>query len=303
MRTTLVRLLALSVVLLAASPAWGQAGRYIPVPRPPGGGGGWHPTPHVPLHGGGGDSDFFWFILAAVGMTVVAVVGWHLGQALGGGSRRPAEQAKGPWTFQALAMPQGAPPPMPDLIRSSAEVAAKAGQTTRLMAFLAQRDRPLDPAPLRAWVSTTFGLVQQCWQDRDYGPVKGRLLPGILAEHEALLRAMRRNREVNRLDGLRVDRVEFVHLSCPPDTDGQEFTALITFEACVYFVDERTDAYLRGSRTPARFQEFWVFRRQRDAWLLRAIERSHESDRLEAPNEVAGLTGEQFQNAQECIAV
>jgi hypothetical protein len=133
--------------------------------------------------------------------------------------------------------------------------------------------------------------------------LQGLLLPGILAKHEELLRSMRHNHEINRIDDLRIDRLEFVHLQCPHDPDDHEVTALITFEARIYFVDDRTNLYTRGQQSPSWFQEFWTFRRQKDGWKLLAIEESHQSNRLEIANQVADLTEEQVQNAQHCVAL
>jgi predicted lipid-binding transport protein (Tim44 family) len=189
--------------------------------------------------------------------------------------------------------------PPPDRIHEQAAVADRARRTERLLEALAQRDSRFDPAFIRPLVRSTFCQVQQCWQERDYGPVAHLLMPGLLAEHQSLLHAMRANGEVNRIEDLQVRRLEFVHLSCPEQADGQEVTALITFEAKVYFVNEMTGAYLRGDRQGRAYQEFWVFRRQGDVWRLQAIERSHESNRLAAENRIAGMTAGELCNHQE----
>ena len=125
--------------------------------------------------------------------------------------------------------------------------------------------------------------------------------PSILAEHQELLRTMGRNREINRIDDLRVRRLEFVHLCCPAEVDRQEVTALITFEAKVFFVDERNGAFLRGSQKVIPYQEFWVFRRHGESWRLVTIDRSHDSDRLMAANHVDGMTDLERCNAEEGV--
>jgi hypothetical protein len=109
--------------------------------------------------------------------------------------------------------------------------------------------------------------------------------------------------EINRIEDLHIERLEFVHLHCPQSAETHEVTALITFRASVYFVDDRTQAYSRGLRSPTWFQEFWTFRRQGTGWRLQEIEQSHQSDRLERPNVVAELTDQQLRNAQNCIAL
>jgi hypothetical protein len=300
MRAALRCLLALSVALVSTSSARAQAGRYIPLPRLPsgGGGGGGHFIPHVPFHlGGQGSDDVFWIIVAALGALFLVFLGWHAGRAVGRWFGPPTKKP-GPTPWQPAA-----PPPMQDLILQPHEVAARAEQTRRLLEFLAYRDHALDPNELQRCVATTFGLVQKAWEARDYGPVRHLLLPDVLAKHEALLKSMRNNHEINRIEGLRIERLELVHLHCPSCADDQEVTALITFRASVYFVDDRTGAYTRGLRSPSWFQELWAFRRRGEGWLLQEIEQSHESDRHERPNFVADLTDQQSANVQSSIAL
>jgi predicted lipid-binding transport protein (Tim44 family) len=189
------------------------------------------------------------------------------------------------------------------LILYTPKVAAKAAQTKLLMDFLAHRDPQLNPASLRQTVADLFCRVQQCWEARDYGPVSDRLRPGILAEHRELLRQMRKGGEINRIEGLRVKAVDFVRLYCPEDPDSWEVAALITFEATVYFVNDRDGAHTRGLRRPGTFQEFWVFRRQGERWLLDAIKQTRDSDLLQTANHVAGLSAEQLQNMQQTVAL
>jgi predicted lipid-binding transport protein (Tim44 family) len=288
--------LAFGVPLLAAGGAWGQAGRYIPIPPVSGGGSGVHFVPHIPGLGGV-NADVFWVFVAVIGVIVLAVIGWHLGQRLGRGARGP--------TFGPRHAGQTAwanvSAPAPDLILNPAEVAEKARRTFRLLDMLSRKESLFEPSALAAFIDSTFRQVQQCWEARDYGPVEALLMPVILYQHQGLLRAMRRNREINRIDGLEIGRLEFVHVSCPEETEQQEVTALITFAAKVYFVDERTGAYLRGDRLGRLYQEFWTFRRQGEGWRLQAIARSHESDRLKAENRVAGMTATELRNVQEGV--
>jgi hypothetical protein len=304
MRTTIACLLTLSVALFSASPAWAQAGRYIPMPRLPAGGGGGgagHFIPHSLSHLDG--DSLFWVIATIIGLGVLAVIGWHVGQAWGRSSRTAALKPKSAWSPGPKVWQATAPPPIQDLILQPAEVAAKAEQTRRLMEYLARTDPALDPNALRSWIATTFARVQKAWEDRDYGPVKDQLMPAILAKHESLLRTMRQNHEINRIEDLIIERLEFVYIHCPQAVDAQVVAALITFRAKVYFVDERTGAYTRGLRAPSWFQEFWSFRRQERDWLLQEIEQSHESNPLNLPNFVADLTDQQLANVQSSICL
>jgi hypothetical protein len=90
---------------------------------------------------------------------------------------------------------------------------------------------------------------------------------------------MRHDGLINRLENLGVRRLEFVHVFCPKATDAQEVTALITFDATVYFVDEKTAKYAYGALKVLPYQEYWVFCRRGDTWRLRTIDRDHVDHR------------------------
>jgi predicted lipid-binding transport protein (Tim44 family) len=221
------------------------------------------------------------------------VVGWKLGRALGGrgaGSRPHGNRAP-------QARPLTSVPPE-DLIFSPGEVADKARETTLLLEALAQHEPVFAPQALGEFILRTFTRVQECWAGRDYGSLREWLSPALWAKHEALLQAMRRHREINRIEDLRVRRLAFVRVTRPDDPDLHEVTALITFEARVYFVHEQTEAYVRGSQRTRLFQEFWTFRRRGDVWLLHAIEQGDESDRLELSNTVTGREAVDLCNAE-----
>jgi predicted lipid-binding transport protein (Tim44 family) len=229
-----------------------------------------HPV-HIPVHGSGQGEDgtVLFVILAIIAVVILLAVGWKLGQALGGG-RSEAPRSAAPAAPTGFTFPA---PPLEDLILSAEEVADEAFKTRSLLDELAQRDPVFNPSSLEAFIKATFVQIQQCWEKRDYGPVRDLLAPSLLAEHEELLQAMRRDGLINRIESLSVRRLEFVHVFCPEATDRHEVTALITFDAKTYFVDEATGAYVHGSRKALPYQEFWVFNRRGDAWRLRTIDR------------------------------
>jgi hypothetical protein len=281
-------LIAAALLLSLTGAACGQAGRYVPMPaRPPSGMPGYHPSVPYLFH----DSGFENFLLVIGCLCLAGWLGWVVGYALA------CKRAPG-----SARHASGSGVSASDLIHSPSDVAPKAERTRRLMEVLARRDALFDPPTLRRWVEQRFLDVQDCWQKADYGPLDDALLPALRAEHEGQLAAMRANGERNVLRDLAVERLEFVHLDCPSDPDQQEFTALITFRAASYYVGALSGAFRRGSRVPTLFQEFWVFHRKDNAWQLAAIERSHVSTRLAYPNHVEGLTEEQQQNAEQCVA-
>jgi len=106
---------------------------------------------------------------------------------------------------------------------------------------------------------------------------------------------MVRNHEINRLEDLKVEKVDLVHVRYTEKKDQREVTALITASARDIYVDDRTGKFLRGDDKPARFQEFWTFQFIDGRWLLREIEQAGESDILKDENFAEMLTDETIQ--------
>jgi predicted lipid-binding transport protein (Tim44 family) len=284
MRLIILFSATLSVSLLSVRSVQAQAGRLPRFTRPPGGGG-LH-FPHIfPRFGGSIDETVVWVLVTLLVAVLLAIIGYHIGRSLAArkGRVRPSEPA----AWQAGFTPPDAPPP--DLILTSAEVEEKARETERLLETLSRYDGAFGPVTLCEFITSTFLRLQRCWEWREYNSVQELLTPALLAQHKNMLLAMRQQGVINRIENLRVNRLEFVQLSCPGENGHQEVTALITFEAKVYFVHEGTGAFQSGSLQVLPYQEFWVFRRDGEAWKLHAIERSHLSSRLRAPNRVEGM--------------
>ena len=171
-----------------------------------------------------------------------------------------------------------------DFIFSPAQVSKKAEKTKKILEFLARQDPDMKPETLVQQASRTFLTLQQCWQARDYGPMKPLMMTDLYADHCRQIQGMIRNHEINLIEGVRIDRVDLVNVRYPFKQNQREFTALITATAKDYYVDDRTRERMRGDIRPAQFQEFWTFQRQDSAWLLRDIEQTGESDALKEDN-------------------
>jgi len=171
-----------------------------------------------------------------------------------------------------------------DFCYSAGTVAAKAEKTRKLLEFIARTDEAFAPLALGELVTKAFTQLQQCWQARAYEPMQPLLMPDLYAEHCQQLAGLQRNHEINIIGQLRVERVQIVNVRYPHAENQREFTALITATARDYYVDDRTQAFLRGDAAPAQFQEFWTFQRHNGQWLLREIEQTRESDKLKEDN-------------------
>ncbi len=171
-----------------------------------------------------------------------------------------------------------------DHVFDRAEIERKAGKTRKLLEFLARVDGEMDPAKLEQRARAVFLELQRCWEARDYEPMRPLLMADLWEQHAAQLRGMSANHEINRIAELHVDAIDLVNLRYPHAADQREFTALVTATARDHYVDDRTGAFVRGDTSAAQFQEFWTFQRRGDAWLLREIEQTSESDVLRDEN-------------------
>lgn len=171
-----------------------------------------------------------------------------------------------------------------DFVYGANTVAQKAAKTSKLLEFIAKVDPAFKEDALQQQGTETFVKLQECWQAREYGPMQALLMPDLYTAHCAQLQGLRRDHEINMIEGLRVDRVDIVNVRYTHEENEREFTALITAHARDYYVDDRDSHFLRGDETSAQFQEFWTFQRQDGAWLLREIEQTRESDKLKEEN-------------------
>jgi predicted lipid-binding transport protein (Tim44 family) len=167
-----------------------------------------------------------------------------------------------------------------------------------LIEFISQQDPFFAPDVLKKITEVTFRKLQQCWQTREYEPMKPLLMPDLYADHVGQIRGMVRNHEINVSDGLTIDALDLVNVRYTLRKEDREFTALITATATDFYTDDRTNERLRGDQSPAQFQEFWTFQYHRDKWLLREIEQTAESDILNDDNFFEQFTDKGVEQAE-----
>ncbi len=172
-----------------------------------------------------------------------------------------------------------------DFVYSPSVVARKADRTETLLQFLSRQDPSVASEALRK--------VAECHLPQAPGMLgEARLWPdGAAPDGFSLCPAHRpdsagwsRNREINRIENLQVQKVDLVNVRYTEKPNQREFTALISASARDYYVEEATGKFIRGDKAAARFQEFWTFQRLDQRWLLREVEQAGESDYLKDEN-------------------
>jgi hypothetical protein len=182
-----------------------------------------------------------------------------------------------------------------DYLFGRGAIEKKSRRTLKILEFLARQERSADPADLEARAREVFLKLQECWQAREYGPMERLMVPFLYKEHCRQLAGMRANHEINMLEGLSVERIDFVHVSWTEKPDRREFTVLVTARVRDWYKDDRSGEFLRGDREPETFQEFWTFQNRNGEWFLLEIEQTRESDRLRKEDFVESFTDLQME--------
>lgn len=167
-----------------------------------------------------------------------------------------------------------------DYLFSRSDIEKKSKKTEKLINFISQQDKNFDITYIKNTVSNTFLKLQECWQNRDYSPMKELMTENIYIKHTSQIDMMIKENEINKIEDLKILSIDIVGVRYTAKEDGRFFTSLITAEAKDYYIDDRTNNFLRGDTTPQQFQEFWIFKLVNGKWLLDEIEQTAESDEL-----------------------
>jgi len=160
----------------------------------------------------------------------------------------------------------------------------RAAKTRAIIEGLAASDPSLRPEALEEAVKKIFLEMQLAWQARDYTPLLGHISPELYAGHSAKVAAMRARGEINRMEDVSVQDVDFVHIRYTPETEDRSFTVLISASARDYITDEAGSTLISGSRDLGSFQEFWTFQQQNGGWVPARIDQTTEDYIMMAPN-------------------
>lgn len=176
-----------------------------------------------------------------------------------------------------------------DIMIPGHQILQKSEPTERMLAQLATIDPIFKKEDLIGVIVEAFTSLQLCWTQRDYGAMRRLVTLELAQEHEKQIRSMIRLHEINRIENIRIIRTDIVHVIATQKPKQRQITALITASLADYYVDDRNDSFLRGSRSPSSFQEFWTFTYENNRWVLTEIEQARESDALSEKNQVEGI--------------
>ncbi len=180
-----------------------------------------------------------------------------------------------------------------DFIFSDGEIKKKSQKTEKIIEFISKTDKTLEINSLKNRVSEVFTKLQNCWQNRNYEPLAPDISAHLFNQHLIQIEMMKKSHEINIIDNLKIISIDIVGLRYTHKKDSNFFTALITASAKDYYIDDRTNEFLRGDDKPQLFQEFWTFKYENEKWVLYKIEQTSESDILNKEDFIEQFTDEQ----------
>ncbi|MFA6584094.1 MAG: hypothetical protein WCS77_07350 [Elusimicrobiaceae bacterium] len=146
-------------------------------------------------------------------------------------------------------------------------------QILRQLEVISATDPVFSAGNLSALAQKTFTALKTCRVTRDCDPVQSLLFPDLFMGHYDQVERMAKNHEINKIEDLAIESVDLIHFHYTGSAELSEFTALVTFSARDYYVDERTQSFFRGDREQVRYREYLSFQFVSGQCLLRAIER------------------------------
>ncbi len=136
-----------------------------------------------------------------------------------------------------------------------------------------KRNEPsFDEGRFKDNVMDMFFRIQAAWMNRDLSSAKSLLTDEMRNIFQEDIDAMRRTKQINRLENIAVRNVEITEAW---QESGQDYiTALIYANILDYTIDESDGSVVKGSKTePVKFEEYWTFTRLSgpNPWMLSAI--------------------------------
>lgn len=160
---------------------------------------------------------------------------------------------------------------------SQDKITAKAQKTAALLDQWRQVDPLWDTATIKKTSAAVFNKLQSCWSQREYGPMQPLLTPSLYTQHISQLDAMKARHELNKLEDLKLLRVEIILVRNYHNPQKDQFTVWLQAKVRDIIVDDRTGNKIRGDIGIGTFEEFWTFLRDGSQWKLRSIDQPEEA--------------------------
>ncbi len=156
----------------------------------------------------------------------------------------------------------------------------KAGRVSRLLNFLADKDKTWKEEDLKTQVRNLFIRMNTALETNDISSIKRELDPTFFEMCQEIITQNLTGGQHIEKRNLCVRDVEIVLVRNYYDNRKDEFTAWVSGQAQTVLVDEKSERIISGDTHVKDYEDFWTFKRGTDGWILQSIERGFRSAQI-----------------------
>lgn len=172
----------------------------------------------------------------------------------------------------------------------------KGGRVHRLLNFLVESDKIWDAEKMKSTARSLFILLNTSIEQKKLDKVIDKITPDLFQVLQSNVRSMIEAKQRVEKRNLAVRDVEIVLVRNFYDRSKDEFTAWVSGQAQSVVVDEKSERIISGDSYVADFEEFWIFQRNGDVWLLKSIDEGFKAKQfVDQENIDEGTSNEMLQ--------
>jgi len=158
--------------------------------------------------------------------------------------------------------------------------------TAAALKFISRKDDWFDPDHIIGVVDKAFRKVKTALEERSTKLIERIATADCLEELRSQMQRLRKKGHVRHFGKVEITDIEVVHFEAPASKSKHNFTALISARSKDYVQDDKSGEVLKGDKKIYIYQEFYVFRRSNERWLVERIRTSEDMDRVLEPKNV-----------------
>jgi len=158
--------------------------------------------------------------------------------------------------------------------------------TDAALQYIARKDDWFDAEHIAGVVDKAFKRIKAAVEERSTKTIERLVTADCLEELKAEIQQLRKRGHVRHFGKPEITDIQVVHFEAPTPKAKHNFTALISVRSKDYLQEEKSGEMLKGDKKIYIYQEFYVFRRSNDRWLVDRIRSSEDMDRVLEPKNV-----------------
>jgi Tim44-like domain len=166
------------------------------------------------------------------------------------------------------------------------KIANRKPATTSALKFMSRKDDWFDADHIAGVVDKAFKRIKAAVEERSTKTIERLVTEDCLEELKAQIQRLRKKGHVHHFGKPEITDIQVVHFEAPTAKANHNFTALISARSKDYLQEEKSGEVLKGDKKVYIYQEFYVFRRTKERWLVERIRSSEDMDRVLEPKNV-----------------